>query len=326
MSILELRRIRAPRDQGVGEFLRLHGTHRFLVDRRFACFPEALIHTVDALDRALSEGGVIYAASVRGCAAEGLIVFKKRGFDTEHFGYPVASVECFDVIPGSSREKAAADQLLTAFLGWAVMERIRFVSVKTYPASVAVTAALEAEGFYLVETIHQLTKQLPDESIAAEADERLRSAAPADCGTAFAISDRAPWESRFFSDPRINREAALALYRKWLAAGFDGRKLCTLIEHHGKVSGFVLWSTETLTLGGRRVTVADWELSAVDPALHGQGIGRALYRGALRAIQESGAEFVRQGVSSHNAAALNLCAKLGFEFNYCQIVHHKFFE
>ena len=80
-------------------------------------------------------------------------------------------------------------------------------------------------------------------------------------------------------------------------------------EHDGAVVGFFKAARGEI----HTRHVAYISLLAVDPALEGQGIAKAMMREALDRLRAEGAKRVELGVESTNLRALTFYSKLGFE-------------
>ena len=315
---------------GLRDFIAQKRSHHYLHDPLFVRCVDGAPHVVSELGIFMRTRGKVYAAVGDNGNVMGFIGFAPCPFDTAHFGYPVAAVDWFDVAaPESVDEEAVAACLLASFFGWARKEGIRFAFAKTRAgSSSALAVALEREGFYLIDTTLRLSKELSKESLEKSREPSIKEAEPADYAAIMGISKISPWTSRFFLDPRIASGPAHAFYRQWLSRGIEERKRFTVIHVGDKVRGFVLWSTKSMYVpfSDASTLVAHWELSAVDSRFLGRGLGAILYGGALDEMQRAGVRLVWQGVSAHNSRALNLCARLGFSFNYCDVVHHRFFD
>ncbi len=79
-------------------------------------------------------------------------------------------------------------------------------------------------------------------------------------------------------------------------------------EHGGAVSGFY----KGTRYPGRVSHVLQLGTLAVDPALHGQGVGRAMIDDALRHFRADGVRRVELYAESDNALALAFYQRLGF--------------
>lgn len=304
--------------------MRGHKGHRYLADPLFARYPEALSHALSELTPYVREGGAFAAIDSRG-AVHGLLCMRRRKWDTTHFGYPVATIDHLYVQKGPYAA-VAARELVEHFDRWAKEHAIRFASAKM-PADPAITKALGDHGFYHVETGYHLTKELPDPALAGSGDPRVRRARKSDLKPILDIAYRAPWPGRFHEDPHIDKEHGRMFRVAWIQNGTKKpNHVLTVIEHRGRPAGFVLWTYASMKLGERGRRVADWELSAVDTRYAGRGLGGVLYHGTLLEMQRRGVRLVTEGVAAHNAAALNLKARLGFRFNYSFVAYHKFYS
>ena len=300
-------------------FLKHSGTHHYQLDPLFRW--EGVDEYVANVIHDFSCKEPVFVA-VENDSIKGLIGFRKRGWDTDHFGYPVASIDYFFVEKDGGG--SAASLLMSKFNEWAQENKIKFISIKTFPDH-NVVKAIEESGFYYVGADFILSKPLPDRGLDGPPDPHIRLFHKNDLNELLKIARNAPWINRFHSDPNIDKEKASKLYVNWLDNGIkkDNARV-TILDVGGKPAGFILWSVTYLSRGGNQAVVGDQELVALDPAIRGRGYGKILYRGALAQMQEAGVNLVETGIAANNAPALNNQAKLGFYFNYSVAVFHKF--
>lgn len=299
-------------------FIESCGTHLFQKDRLIS-WPGASEYVTALIAKFAGSNPVLAAKS--GGETFGLIGFRKRGWDTEHFGYPVASIDYFYVVPGP-RGKEAAFLLAGEFNRWAETEKIRFASVKI-PQVQEITRALQESGFYWLEAEHTLTLPLAGKELGAK-PAGIRPYRESDEKAVVRIAETTPWANRFVIDPNIDSEKGRGVYVKWIRNGIkDPQKRTTVLEVGGEAVGFNLWSTEEINRGGETLVIGDQELVGIDPRRRGEGLGNILYKGTLAEMQEAGARFVKTTVSASNPPALNGQANLGFQFNYLILTFHK---
>lgn len=299
-------------------FLKHSGTHHYQLDPLFRW--EKVNEYLANLIYGFSLLGPVLVALENG-KITGLLGFRKRGWDTGHFGYPVASIDYF--FTEKDGKSAAAYLLISKFNEWARENTVKFTSIKVFPSN-SIVRALEENGFYYVGTEFILGKPLPDPNLKGPAGPGIRFLKKGDVDALLRIAKNASWPGRFHSDPGINRKKADQLYVDWLRNGAKKNNAkVTVLEVGGRPSGFILWSVERLP-GRGKMPVGDQELVAVDPKIRGKGYGKILYQGALKQMQEAGVKLVKTGIAANNAPALNSQAKSGFYFNYSIAIFHRF--
>lgn len=299
-------------------FLKHSGTHHYQLDPLFRW--EKVNEYVANLVYGFSLKEPVLVALENG-KITGLLGFRKRNWDTKHFGYLVASIDYFfaDKNDGSH----AASLLVSKFNEWARENSVKFASIKVFPSN-SIVRALEENGFYYVGTEFILGKSLPDPNLNGPTDPGIRFFKKGDTDALLRIAKSASWPGRFHSDPNVNKRKANQLYADWLRNGAKKNNAkVTVLEVSGRPSGFILWSVERLP-GRSKMPVGDQELVAVDPKIRGRGYGKTLYRGALKQMQEAGVKLVKTGIAANNAPALNSQAKSGFYFNYSIAIFHRF--
>jgi len=320
---MEIRKIQLTDGPGLEKFLEKSGTHFHQIDPLFR------YHGVesDIVAEILRYAGEVWVALELGKII-GLLTAKKRDWDTKHFGYSVASIDHF-----YTKDQQIAESLLTEFSNWANQEKIAFSSIKTFFKS-EITAALEKSGFYFVEEDSYLSKKLPDEKLATIEGEfpagfKLRDFEPSDLDELLRIVQATEWSNRFHNDSKIDKTKANEVYTNWVKNGVAKQNTrVTILEGNGKIAGFILWSISKMGLAASAkataAEVGDQEMVAMAPEFRGQGLGKFLYGGCVKQMQEAGCVLVWTVVASQNLAAIKNLEKLGFTAPYKVSAYHWF--
>lgn len=320
-TLLKLRLLEKDDAGGLSLFLKNHGTHHYQLDRLF--YWGKVEDYVANLILEFSLNNSVWVAEDSG-GVKGLIGFRKREWDTRHFGYPVASIDYF-FVEKSIGGREAAFLLVTRFNKWIEENSIKFGSIKVFPDN-NISQVLGENGFYYVGNEFILSKSLPDSSLEERLSENIRLFKPNDRDYLLKIIEDVSWLGRFHSDFHIDKRQADQLYISWLSNGIKkNNSALTVLEVNGKPSGFVLWSYEHLSKKSKDLMIGDQELVAIDRAVQGKGYGKALYRGALIQMQKAGIDLVKTCIAANNAPALNNQVGLGFGLNYNIVIFHRFF-
>jgi ribosomal protein S18 acetylase RimI-like enzyme len=299
----------------LAEFLQFYGTHYHQKDPLFY-YPGV---NLDLAEELLVYNGEVFLAEAEKNIV-GVIAFQKRDWDTEHFGYSVASIDHLYV-----QDRLVTENLLVEFSHWAKEEKIIFVSIKTF-SKPEITAALEKAGFYFIEEDSYLSKKLPDEKLSSINSElpagfKLRDFQPSDLNELLRIISATEWSNRFHNDLKINKEKANEVYTNWVKNGMaKPNSHATILESNGKIAGFILWSTQQLKQG----LVGDQEMVAMAPEFRGQGLGKFLYGGCVKQMQDAGCVIVWTVVNSQNITAIKNLKKSGLSVSYKVAVYHWF--
>jgi len=309
-----------PGDRRIFPFIKRYGTHLFQIDPSFS-----KINTEERMISLIigSCSDNIYF-SVDDNEITGIIAFRRREWDTVHFGYPVASIDHFYVSDGELGLKASV-ALLDFFLEWSLKNKIRFVSIKTYPKT-EISQSLSRRGFYCVGSELILTREIDSFNIMVEGEgENIRPFKEDDMDFLISMTEETTFPNRFHHDFRINEKKASDLYVQWLKNGSHKKsKKITVVEYQNKPAGYILWSVENIFSKRGLLTIGDQELVVIEKKLRGKGLSKKLYAGTLSAMKKEGVDLVKTTISSVNMAALNSQARLGFNFNYVYISWHAF--
>ena len=187
----------------LGLFLKHSGTHNYQLDFLFY-WPKVHEYVSDVI-RGFSDKEPVFVA-VENDSIKGLIGFRKKDWDTGHFGYPVALIDYF-FVEKNSKGRAAASLLIAKFNEWARENEIKLASIKVFPNH-DIVRALEESGFYYVGTEFILSKRLPDPELGEASDADIRFLKESDIDYLLRIAKNASWPGRFHSDPNIDRGKA----------------------------------------------------------------------------------------------------------------------
>lgn len=185
--------------------------------------------------------------------------------------------------------------------------------------NVAVTGALQGEGFQLVDTSVVLSQGVP----VAGVDPLLRSGIEIrpprgdEHGEVLRIAASCFRFSRFHTDTRLPTKTANQIKREWIRNCLEGRRGDGVIVavRGGRVDGFLA----ALTFAPERTAVID--LIGVDPSAQRRGAGSALVQAFMHRYADHMAR-LKVGTQLANIASLKLYQKHGFEVSGAAYVLH----
>ena len=152
-------------------------------------------------------------------------------------------------------------------------------------------------------------------------DFQARLAHPEEMETVAAIAYRAFQSFRLRVDPQIPESRARHSRREWVRNGFKGRAEAIYVaESESGPVGFALLRSKMST-----EKIGEIELIAVDPALHGRGIGKGLVEAAIRHYQGKTSE-IHVGTQAKNLQAIGLYTRLGFSVISSELSFHRHTE
>jgi dTDP-4-amino-4,6-dideoxy-D-galactose acyltransferase len=238
-------------------------------------------------------------------------VIERLAWDTNHFGVPIGRVTGSAVSP---EDVAEADRL-----------GLRCLYLLVEAADIGLITTAEDLGFRVTDQRITLGRQLSPVTAcepAGSGDARFGAARPAvlaDMAALEAVARSAHADSRFFTDPHFDREAAALLYVVWLRNSLAGElaDIVLVVEVAGRPVGYI-----TGRVGADRATVTIG-LFAIEEAARGRGLGSRLLLAFLAAASQrrtAEATVVTQGA---NVGAQRLYQAAGFRTTRSELWLHR---
>lgn len=232
-------------------------------------------------------------------------------WDTEIIGRPVAEINRFEVID-SERAKSH----YARFEEWREKHNIDLCSCRISHDSLVESAFLQEHGFRFIELNYRpelrglQQQQFSDDSIeivlAQEEDQECLAQIAANIFK----------HGRFHQDLLLGVKIGDERYKIWLLNSFSRSSQFVykcLIED--EIVGFFVTEYSDNNQ-------CNWVLVGLAPGFEGRGIGTRVWKAMMRFHQADGMESIVTSISSHNSAALNLYAKLGFRFPRPLVTFH----
>ncbi len=179
------------------------------------------------------------------------------------------------------------------------------------PLTDGTDAALSAEGWHRIRTLHQMRRPLPlpDELIAATRSIAVRPFTDDDVDGFLAVNNRA-----FSWHPDQGGWTVAQLDERRAEAWFSADGFLIHEGDDGSIDGFCWTKVHPAT--AEDPVLGEIYVIAADPATHGTGLGRALTVAGLRHLSALGIGVGMLYVEADNDAAVALYERLGFT------VHH----
>jgi GNAT superfamily N-acetyltransferase len=234
-------------------------------------------------------------------------------WDSEHFGFGVG-----DYAPGEARAVSADRRSFLEALGsWAKANGVELISGRAEAADARWRLLLAELGFEFIDcSLDVVLEHLPRLDVP-KPRHPIRRAVREDFPGLLRIAEHALELDRYHADPRFPGGLAALRHRRWmeniLADDRPGARTYVTGEP-GRPAGFVSLVFEK--------EVAALILAAVDPARHGQGIGKSLFAGMLQASIAEGATSCTGKLYSANGPIMNVFAHLGFRFTRSLALFH----
>ncbi len=232
-------------------------------------------------------------------------------WDSEILSWPAAEVSHIEV-----KERRKADVVFSEFTDWCKSQNIRLCSCRINSDHLDESFFLQDHGFQFVElnyrpNIFGLQQvQLPVDSI------EIVPAQTEDQEALGQIASQVFRHGRFHQDPALGRKIGNERYRAWMLNSFSNPiQIVFKCMVDGKIAGFfVVEYPEEKS--------CHWSLNGLAPDYVGSGMGTRIWNAMMRFHQREGMESITTSISSHNAPALNLYAKLGFRFPLPLVTFH----
>lgn len=234
-------------------------------------------------------------------------------WDSEIFGRAVAQIEKLEL--GDGDAAAAFD----TFERWSREANVELTTCRLDHLQLREAGWLGSRGFRFVETMLYPRVDALDRSLtnALESSIDIVVANQTDLPALESVAATAFVTSRFVIDPGIAPGLAATRYRVWVRNSFGDAKHQVLKANlDGAMVGFFI-------VEERDANSAYWHLTAVNPAFHGRGIGRALWLRMMRWHSERGIQSIETAVSGHNLPVIGLYGSLGWRFVRSDITLHR---
>jgi GNAT superfamily N-acetyltransferase len=228
-------------------------------------------------------------------------------WDSAACGFPVGQIT--SVPPG---EPAGWSE----YEAWRDREALRMVSCRIGSGRLREGQWLESKGFRFIEMVLQPVFDLANATEACDPGLRVTIATLDDVPAIARIAETAFVTDRFTVDPRLPRGISGIRYRRWVeATPAHPTQRLHRVDADGSLAAFFI--TELHSDG-----TCQWHLTAVDPALHGRGLGRRIWQTMLGCARIDGALRISTVISALNTPVINLYAGLGFRFQAPGTTYH----
>lgn len=255
----------------------------------------------------------------------GILGFKKSRWDTDHFENNVAKVSYFLVSDDDDDKDYISQGLVQKLDQWAKKEEIKFVVAKIDTFHFAPVVALQEAGFIFYECITQRviknTGIFQEEELSGE----YRYVQEKDLPTLKSIASKSTFKkSHFYLDRHIKKEKVDSLYEEWVENAYNSDSKIIVIEDEGNIAGMFIFRMNGFDDVIKK-TSATWEFAAVSPDFRNKGIGRKIFKCALHACIDNGAEVIDTTLIEKNIISQKLHENLGFRLLNTYYTFHKWF-
>ncbi len=277
-------------------------------------FDKTVQYTVDCILKLISEKHAVYRIRNSPTRIEGMIVFRKSPWDTEHFKKNTAIIDSILVNQEDQhKRKEIAASLIEKFLQWCKQETIQFVVAKVPSLDLVSINEFLHSGFDFIESwifnkIDLRKCKINDDSLLP-----LRLAKESDLAYMLEYSKDAYITQRFHADHHIRYDQAEGLYEKWIRNSIhDANQKILVYDHNGTPSAFMTYYVLDLNKY-YNLKFAMWKMALISPLLRGQGVGKAFFYSLFDHHLKEGLDIVDSGLSLRNIVSLNTHNKVNFK-------------
>lgn len=237
-------------------------------------------------------------------------------WESSLFGVPCTAIDYLLSPADRPARRNAARALIEAAVGRARVGGTRFLSCKVYTDDLEMVHALEAHGFYLVDTALVYVIDIPNSRWQPESDGFVvRAASPQD-RDAVAAAFRSAFRKhfgRFQADPQIPSDIANSVYERWVEASFDGyADHIVVAESEGGIVGASFWKNSSTEERAHHVSLGHYSIGAVRPEAAGQGVFIALTQRGMRLFEQD-ARFIEGPTHVNNYPVQRGYERLGWK-------------
>lgn len=245
---------------------------------------------------------------------EGIVIFRKSAWDTEHFEKNTAIIDYIFVTQKvHSKKIEIAKSIIDSFLQWCKQEKIEFVIAKVPSLDLISINELLHKGFDFIESWIFNKINLRKHKIDNDNLLTLRIANDSDLHYMLEYSKDAFNTQRFHADYHIPYAKADGLYEKWIKNSFSDPKQKILVYDHKDIpSAFMTYYILDLSKY-YDLKFAMWKMALINPLLRGQGIGISFFNSLLAYHKKEGLDVLDSGLSLRNIASLNTHNKVNFK-------------
>jgi ribosomal protein S18 acetylase RimI-like enzyme len=311
---------------------------------RFARVPLAHLHHLNSKQRraywldeitqsSAKESSIGFVSIVSG-TINGFIVYNDSPWDSEITGRRIGTVEHIAVAADDDSGTEILHELLDELTRSLGDRGTQCVVCKVYSNELPAIHALEQRGFLLMDSLLDFVfdfSRTPIEEINPPRRDKqltIRRAKPADLSPLMAINEKAftGYFGRYHADPQMPPGTATKIYAQWVRSAFQGWADWILVaEVDGRIVGYGLWRKPLEIEARNSLSVAHYDLAAIDPEFLGRGLWTALMFDGM-GIARNYAQYLVGPVHVCNYPVQHTLQKLGWRISGARHSFHKWLD
>jgi GNAT superfamily N-acetyltransferase len=286
---------------------------------------------LDEISQSLAKESSIAFQWVRSGTIKGFIVYNDSPWDSEITGRRIGTVEHIAVATSDDSGTEILQELLDELTRSLADRATQCVVCKVHSNELPAIHALEQRGFLLMDTlldfVFDFSRTTIEEIHPPRRDEELkiRRAKPADLSALMAINEKAftGYFGRYHADPQMPPGTATKIYAQWVRSAFQGWADWILVaEVDGRIVGYGLWRKPLEIEAKNSLSVAHYDLAAIDPEFLGRGLWTALMFDGM-GIARNHAQYLVGPVHVCNYPVHHTLQKLGWRISGARHSFHK---
>ncbi len=286
---------------------------------------------LDEITPSLANESSIAFVSIASGTIKGFIVYNDSPWDSEITGRRIGTVEHLAVAADDDSGTEILQELLDELTRSLADREAQCVVCKVHSNELPTIHALEQRGFLLMDSLLDFvfdSSRTPIEEInPPKRDKQLkvRRAEPADLSALMAINEKAfaGYFGRYHADPRMPPGTATKIYAQWVRSAFQGWADWILVaEVDERIVGYGLWRKPLEIEAKNSLSVAHYDLAAIDPEFLGRGLWTALMFDGM-GIARNHAQYLVGPVHVCNYPVQHTLQKLGWRISGARHSFHK---
>jgi GNAT superfamily N-acetyltransferase/RimJ/RimL family protein N-acetyltransferase len=286
---------------------------------------------LDEISQSLAKESSVAFVSIVSGTINGFIVYNDSPWDSEITGRRIGTVEHIAVAAGDDSGTEILQKLLDELTPSLADRGTQCVVCKVHSTELPAIHALEHCGFLLMDTlldfVFDFSRTTIEEIHPPRRDEQLniRRAKPADLSALMAINEKAftGYFGRYHADPQMPPGTATKIYAQWVRSAFQGWADWILVaEVDERLVGYGLWRKPLEIEARNSLSVAHYDLAAIDPGFLGRGLWTALMFDGMH-IARNYAQYLVGPVHVCNYPVQHTLQKLGWRISGARHSFHK---
>ena len=278
---------------------------------------------LDEISQSLADESSIAFVSVASGRISGFVIYNDLPWDSQIIGRRTGTVKHLAVTSANAVGVEILAELISELMQTVGKRGTQCTVSRVQSSELAAIHAFEQSGFLLVDTLLDFVfdfSRTPIEEITfpkRDGQLKIRHANAADLPALIDINEKSfsDYFGRYHADPQMPAGTATRIYTEWIRAAFQGWADWILVaELDDKIAGYGLWRKALRNEERNSVSVAHYDLAAIDPKSRGRGLWTALMLDGMW-IARDFAQYLVGPVHVSNYPVQHLLQKFGWSIS-----------